>query len=80
MRGTLMNEREVNEIQRRALEECRITLTEIAEVLGVSRSAAEKYHQGERTMPDAVRRKLSAFLREHADRVSTLADELDPDD
>lgn len=67
------------DLQRRVLEESRLTLTELAKVLGVSRSSMEKYHQGDRRMPKEIRRKLAAYLREHAARVSDLADALDPD-
>lgn len=59
-----------------ALDVPRLTITRMADVLGVPRATLEAYRLGTRRMPPAVRARLAAFLAQHADAVKQIADAL----
>lgn len=60
----------------RALDTPRVTLGEMAERLGVSRSALEKYREGKTPMPHRVRARLAVLLRAHATELHQVAEAL----
>lgn len=62
-----------------ALDVPRLTITRMADVLGVPRATLEAYRLGTRRMPPAVRARLAAFLARHADAMRELADALRAD-
>jgi hypothetical protein len=55
----------------------------MADALGITRSAVEKYRQGAPDSPDRVpmpaerARQLAKFLRSHADKLHKIADDLE---
>ena len=53
-----------------------VPLERIAEVLGKSYATVLAYRTGGRVPPPEVRQRLAAFMREHAEKVRTVADEL----
>ena len=59
-----------------ALDVPRLTITRMADVLGVPRATLEAYRLGTRRMPPAVRARLAAFLTHHAELMRELADAL----
>jgi len=68
------------DIQRRALDEPRLTLDDLAEATGRSRDTLGRYRldtANRNPMPADVAQRLAAFLREHAIRLLRLADELE---
>ncbi len=60
-----------------ALDVPRLTITRMADVLGVPRATLEAYRLGTRRMPAGVRARLAAFLKAHADSVRQIAQALD---
>jgi hypothetical protein len=67
------------DLQRRAIDEPRVTLDDLADATGRRRVTMEKYRELKLTMPDSVRLKLAAFLDRHAQRLRALAEELKGD-
>ena len=61
-----------------ALDVPRLTITRMADVLGVPRATLEAYRLGTRRMPAAVRARLAEFLARHAESVRQIAGALDP--
>lgn len=61
------------ELTRQALDKARPTLGEIADRLGVSKPALEKYREGTRPTPLPVRLRLAALLEAQAAELQTLA-------
>lgn len=61
-----------------ALDVPRLTITRMADELGVPRATLEAYRLGTRRMPAAVRVRLAEFLARHAASVRQIAAELDP--
>ena len=61
-----------------ALDVPRLTITRMADVLGVPRATLEAYRLGTRRMPAAVRTRLAEFLASHAESVRQIAASLDP--
>lgn len=59
-----------------ALDVPRLTITRMADVLGVPRATLEAYRLGTRRMPPAVRARLAAFLSHHATTMRELSDAL----
>ena len=59
-----------------ALDVPRLTITRMADVLGVPRATLEAYRLGTRRMPAPVRARLVAFLRQHGELMRQLADAL----
>ena len=59
-----------------ALDVPRLTITRMADVLGVPRATLEAYRLGTRRMPPAVRARLAAFLAQHAQTMRELSDTL----
>ena len=59
-----------------ALDVPRLTITRMADVLGVPRATLEAYRLGTRRMPPAVRARLATFLAAHADTMRQLAEGL----
>jgi hypothetical protein len=51
---------------RTALDLPRLTVTRMAEELGIPRATLEAYRLGTRRMPAAARARLAAYLAEHA--------------
>lgn len=75
-----MNAKKRGDIQRRALDEPRLTLNDLAEVAGVHRGSLDRYRldtENRVRMPSRVARKLAKFLRGHAKKLLKIADELD---
>lgn len=64
------------ETVRRALDLPRLTLGDIAERLGVTTAALNKYRQRERAMPSHVRVRLAELLDRHAAELTALAEAL----
>ena len=62
-----------------ALDIPRLTITRMADVLGVPRATLEAYRLGTRRMPAPVRARLVAFLRQHGEVMRQLADALAAD-
>lgn len=68
------------DLQRQALDEPRISLNDLADAAGVSRSSLERYRARGRyrvRMPARVARRLARYLRQHAKKLLRIADELD---
>ncbi len=63
-------------LQRRAIDDPRITLEDLAKAVGRTRGALEKYREEKRAMPESVKKRLAAFLDKHAHRLSEIAKEL----
>ena len=61
-----------------ALDVPRLTITRMADVLGVPRATLEAYRLGTRRMPASVRARLAEFLARHAESVRQIAAALDP--
>ncbi len=59
-----------------ALDVPRLTITRMADVLGVPRATLEAYRLGTRRMPAPVRARLATFLAAHADAMRQLSDAL----
>ncbi len=59
-----------------ALDIPRLTITRMADVLGVPRATLEAYRLGTRRMPPAVRARLAEFLGRHAEAMRDLSDAL----
>ncbi|HEY0777884.1 MAG TPA: hypothetical protein VGD56_07945 [Gemmatirosa sp.] len=59
-----------------ALDVPRLTITRMADVLGVPRATLEAYRLGTRRMPAAVRTRLATFLAAHADTMRQLSEAL----
>lgn len=64
------------QIARQALDVPRLTLGEIADRIGATTAALNKYRQGERPMPLTVRLRLAALLEAQAAELRTLAEAL----
>lgn len=56
-----------------ALEVSRLTVTRMAEELGIPRATLEAYRLGTRRMPAASRARLAAYLAGHAELLRRLA-------
>ncbi|WP_373054294.1 hypothetical protein [Thioalkalivibrio sp.] len=67
---------EEQELVRRALNEPRLTLEDMSAATGRSLSSLEKYRMGYTGMPAEVKRRLAAFLEDHAARLREIAAEL----
>lgn len=68
------------DIQRRSLDEPRLTLDDLAEAAGVSRGSLARYRltgKNRVRMPAYVARQLADFLRKHAAQLNKIAGELD---
>jgi plasmid maintenance system antidote protein VapI len=61
---------------RHALEVSRLTVTRMAEELGIPRATLEAYRLGTRRMPAAARLRLSAYLAQHAEILRLLSQAL----
>ncbi len=61
---------------RHALEVSRLTVTRMAEELGIPRATLEAYRLGTRRMPPAARLRLSAYLAQHAEMLRLLSQAL----
>ena len=61
---------------RHALEVSRLTVTRMAEELGIPRATLEAYRLGTRRMPQAARLRLSAYLAQHAEMLRLIAQAL----
>ena len=61
---------------RHALEVSRLTVTRMAEELGIPRATLEAYRLGTRRMPAAARLRLSAYLAQHAEMLRLLSQAL----
>ena len=61
---------------RHALEVSRLTVTRMAEELGIPRATLEAYRLGTRRMPAAARQRLSAYLAQHAEMLRLLSQAL----
>jgi plasmid maintenance system antidote protein VapI len=61
---------------RHALEVSRLTVTRMAEELGIPRATLEAYRLGTRRMPPASRQRLAAYLAKHADMLRLLSQAL----
>ena len=59
-----------------ALDVPRLTITRMADVLGVPRATLEAYRLGTRRMPAAVRVRLATFLAAHANTMRQLSEAL----
>lgn len=64
------------DLQRRALDEPRVTLDELARIMGRSRASADGYREGRSMMPREVRLRLASFLCAKARALQHLAQEL----
>ncbi len=64
------------EIARQALDKPRLTLGEIADRIGATTAALNKYRQGTRPMPLPVRSRLAQLLEEQAAELEALAEAL----
>ncbi len=60
-------------VVREALEVSRLTVTRMAEELGIPRATLEAYRLGTRRMPPAARLRLAAYLNQHADTLRRIA-------
>jgi hypothetical protein len=70
------------DLQRKALDEPRLTLDDLAKAAKVSRSSVEKYRlpsdsPDRQPMPAEVARLLGRYLRKQSARLARLADELE---
>ncbi|GJG86552.1 hypothetical protein tb265_17330 [Gemmatimonadetes bacterium T265] len=63
-----------------ALDVPRLTITRMADVLGVPRATLEAYRLGTRRMPPAVRARLAEFLARHAETMREVSAALLADD
>lgn len=70
--SVLMGERE-SEILRMAC----LTLKDIADAIGVPHTTVRNWSAGRVALPEESRPALATFLREHADRLRSAADELE---
>ena len=61
---------------RHALEVSRLTVTRMAEELGIPRATLEAYRLGTRRMPPAARLRLAAYLAQHAEMLRLLSQAL----
>lgn len=61
---------------RHALEVSRLTVTRMAEELGIPRATLEAYRLGTRRMPAAARVRLSAYLARHAEMLRLISQAL----
>jgi plasmid maintenance system antidote protein VapI len=61
---------------RHALEISRLTVTRMAEELGIPRATLEAYRLGTRRMPLAARQRLAVYLGQHAERLRLLSQAL----
>ena len=61
---------------RHALEVSRLTVTRMAEELGIPRATLEAYRLGTRRMPPAARLRLSAYLAKHSEMLRLLSQAL----
>ena len=61
---------------RHALEVSRLTVTRMAEELGIPRATLEAYRLGTRRMPAPARLRLSAYLAQHAEILRLLSQAL----
>lgn len=71
-----MTEVRARETVRRALDTPRITLGDLAAIVGVDRGTLETYRSGAALMPYPLRLRLAAFLEGQARALLTLAEEL----
>lgn len=72
--------RDKDDLYQRALDEPRVTLSDLADMLGISRHALARYRTltpSRQDMPAWVARELAAFLHRHADRLHEIADEME---
>ena len=60
-------------LARKAMDWPRPVLDDMAQAVGVSRSALNAYRAGQRRMPDAVALKLASWLRDRAHQAESLA-------
>jgi plasmid maintenance system antidote protein VapI len=65
---------------RHALEVSRVTVTRMAEELGIPRATLEAYRLGTRRMPPAARQRLAAYLGQHAELLRLLSQALNTND
>jgi hypothetical protein len=68
------------DLQRRAIDETRLSLDDMAEAVDMSRSSLARYRLLGRNrvrMPEYVAKRLADFLRQHASHLEEIADELD---
>lgn len=65
------------ELARRALDLPRVTLDELAAELDRSRSALKAYRTGDRQLPAEVAQELATWLRRHAAKLESVAEELE---
>jgi plasmid maintenance system antidote protein VapI len=61
---------------RHALEVSRLTVTRMAEELGIPRATLEAYRLGTRRMPAAARMRLSAYLARHSEMLRLISQAL----
>jgi plasmid maintenance system antidote protein VapI len=61
---------------RHALEVSRLTVTRMAEELGIPRATLEAYRLGTRRMPAASRLRLAAYLTKHAEVLRLISQAL----
>ncbi len=61
---------------RHALEVSRLTVTRMAEELGIPRATLEAYRLGTRRMPPAARQRLAAYLAQHSEMLRLLSQAL----
>jgi DNA-binding LacI/PurR family transcriptional regulator len=64
------------DVQRRAVSEPRLTITDLARAIDVSPNTVKHYNTGRRRMPEEVRERLADFLQAHGKRMIQLAREL----
>lgn len=63
-------------VVRHALEVSRLTVTRMAEELGIPRATLEAYRLGTRRMPPATRLRFAAYLAQHAELLRRVAQAL----
>jgi plasmid maintenance system antidote protein VapI len=63
-------------VVRQALEVSRLTVTRMAEELGIPRATLEAYRLGTRRMPPATRLRFAAYLAQHAELLRRVAQTL----
>jgi plasmid maintenance system antidote protein VapI len=61
---------------RHALEVSRLTVTRMAEELGIPRATLEAYRLGTRRMPAPARARLATYLAQHAEMLRLISQAL----
>lgn len=74
-----MNKRQAD-LQRRAIDEPRLTLDDIAQATGLAESSLKRYRlatENRLRLPEENAKRLAAFLRQHADKLKEIAAKLE---